>query len=294
MKNLEGMGQTDEMAVAQPVETRQRSLDFWPKDRRRELRVPVDVSSASAVLLRLFDELAYGLIVIDAGRRVVHINRAARGAVAREQRLRVRGRALEAWRERDAKPFTLALDTAFCGKRAVLKIGESPGTIMLVPLPGTVSTSAVRASPVGHIALVFERSACAESLSIALYAQNHGLTSGEERVLRALNEDQSVGEVASTLGTAISTIRTHVNHIREKTGARSLRALVANVRSVPPLMPAFGELLTRSEKKRRVFCTRRFFNQSTSPHPPTARHKPPAPSCHCGWCTECRSPRMWV
>ena len=71
------------------------------------------------------------------------------------------------------------------------------------------------------------------------------LTSGEERVLRALNEDQSVGEVAGSLGTAISTIRTHVNHIREKTGARSLRALVANVRSVPPLMPAFGDKFKR-------------------------------------------------
>ena len=77
MKNLEDKGQTDEMAVAQPVETRQRSLDFWPNDRRRELRVPVDVSSASAVLLRLFDELAYGLIVIDAGRRVVRVQRFA-------------------------------------------------------------------------------------------------------------------------------------------------------------------------------------------------------------------------
>ena len=112
---------------------------------------------------------------------------------------------------------------------------------MLVPLPSPDATGAVSASQMVHIALVFERSACAESLSIAFYAQNHGLTSGEQRVLCALNEDQSVGEVAGTLGTAISTIRTHVNHIREKTGARSLRALVANVRSVPPLMPAFGD-----------------------------------------------------
>ena len=221
----------------------------FANDRRRFSRLPADVSSASVALLRLFNELAYGLIVVDANRQVVHINRAARGALAREQRLRVRGRALEAWRERDAKVFADAMHRAFSGRRAAMRIGESKGStqgttqgsIILVPLPAPVSIGTLNTSQVGHIALVFERAACAESLSIAFYAQNHGLTSGEERVLRALNEDQSVGEVASTLGTAISTIRTHVNHIREKTGARSLRALVANLRSVPPLMPAFGD-----------------------------------------------------
>ena len=225
------------------------SHDDWPNERRRSPRPRVDVSPASTTLLRLFNELAYGLIVVDANRQVVHINRAARGALAREQRLRVRGRALEAWCERDAKVFAHALATAFSGRRAAMKIGASKGTaqgttqgtIILVPLPAPVSMGTLNTSQVGHIALVFERSACAQSLSIAFYAQNHGLTSGEERVLRALNEDQSVGEVANTLGTAISTIRTHVNHIREKTGARSLRALVANVRSVPPLMPASGD-----------------------------------------------------
>ena len=220
-------------------------FDAVASERRRYSRLSADMSPGSAALLRLFNELAYGLIVVDANRQVIHINRAARGALAREQRLRVRGRALEAWRDRDAKVFARALYAAFSGRRAAMKIGDSKdsaqGTIILVPLAVSVSLGSLNQSHVGHIALVFERSACAESLSIAFYAQNHGLTSGEERVLRALNQDQSVGEVASALGTAISTIRTHVNHIREKTGARSLRALVANVRSVPPLMPAFGD-----------------------------------------------------
>ncbi len=240
MKDAQDMGNRIEAALPQQAGPGDHP-DSGPGDRRNHSRLQVDVSATGAALLRLFNELAYGLIVVDAGRQVVHINRAARGALAREQCVRVRGRALEAWRECDAKVFTHAMDTAFKGRRAAMKLGGLQGTIMLVPLPSTVATGAASASLIGHIALVFERSACAESLSIAFYAQNHGLTSGEERVLRALNEDQSVGEVAGSLGTAISTIRTHVNHIREKTGARSLRALVANVRSVPPLMPAFGD-----------------------------------------------------
>ncbi len=245
MKNAEEFEGVSESNIAQLNLTDTVELDAKANDRRRFARLPADVSSASVALLRLFNELAYGLIVVDANRQVIHINRAARGALAREQRLRVRGRALEAWRESDTKVFADAMNRAFCGRRAAMKIGDCKGTtqgsIILVPLPAPSLVGALNESQVGHIALVFERAACAESLSIAFYAQNHGLTSGEERVLRALNEDQSVGEVASALGTAISTIRTHVNHIREKTGARSLRALVANLRSAPPLMPAFGD-----------------------------------------------------
>ncbi len=250
MKTMQNFGSDSEAATAQPSGPRALSHTFWPNERRSDLRGHTDVSTASAALLRLFNELAYGLIVVDAARQVVHINRAARGSLAREQRVRVRGRALQAWHERDAKAFGEALDKTFSGKRTALKIGELQGPIMLVPLPGDVAIENLDLLPsplgrkqpaVGHIALVFERSACSESLGVTFYAQNHGLTSGEERVLRALNEDQSVGEVADALGTAISTIRTHVNHIREKTGAKSLRSLVANVRSVPPLMPAFGD-----------------------------------------------------
>ena len=199
MKDAHEIDRQIEVAAGQPTARKAghaEQHDHWPIERRGLRRPLVDVPSAGAALLRLFNELAYGLIVLDSERQVVHINRAARGALAREQSLRVRGRALQAWRECDAPVFSRALDNAFSGKRAAMKIGKPQSTIMLVPLPGMVSTSATGALQVGHIALVFERSACAESLSIAFYAQNHGLTSGEERVLRALNEDQSVGEVA--------------------------------------------------------------------------------------------------
>ena len=229
--------------TGQPVQRGQ--AEYGANERRGHQRPLVDVSSASVALLRLFDQLAYGLIVLDSTRQVIHINRAARGALARERRVRVLGRTLEAWYESDAKAFTRAMEAGFSGKRITMKIGESvrptQGAIIVVPLPGTFAIGALQASQVGHVALVFERSPCAEALSIAFFARNHGLTLGEERVLRALNEDKSVGEVAGALGAAISTIRTHLNHIREKTGTRSLRALVANVRSVPPLMPAFGD-----------------------------------------------------
>ncbi len=204
---------------------------------------PCEVGCATEepALLRLFNELAYGLIVVDNGRQVTHINRAGRAVLAREQCLRVAGRALSAWFDRDALAFSNAVNKAFQGKRGILRIGASGGSILLVPLPGHASEKGISPSGIGHVALVFERSPCAESLSIAFFAQSHRLTGSEERVLHALSSNESITKVAKTLNSAASTVRTHLNHIREKTGAGSLRALVASVKSMPPLMPAFGE-----------------------------------------------------
>ena len=212
--------------------------------RRREsdhARSDANLAEGQPALLALIDELAYGLIVVNSGRLVTHINRAARAVLGRAQCLRVTGRALGAWFDRDAIPFSNAMTKAFQGKRTIMKLGDAKGGIMLVPLQTNsgITVNGIRAPEIGHIALLFERSSCSESLSIAFFAQSHGLTNGEERVLRALNDNQSVGEAATSLCTAASTVRTHLNHIREKTGSRSLRALVASVKSMPPLMPAF-------------------------------------------------------
>ena len=223
----------------------QKSVGRSHSDEEGMTRAERRKSLAEPTLQRLFNELAYGLIVIDAARQVSHINRAARGILAREQRLRVHGRTLKAWHERDARSFDVAISKAFQGKRNIMRIGEAQGSIMLVPLSVAATpdapTSEMNTRSVRQIALVFERSACSESLAIALYAQSHGLTSGEERVLRALSDNQSIDEAANALSSAVSTVRTHVIHIREKTGARSLRAMVSSLKSIPPLMPAFGD-----------------------------------------------------
>ena len=101
---------------------------------RESIDVERRTTFAEPTLQTLFNELAYGLIVIDAARQVSHINRAARGILAREQRLRVRGRTLDAWHERDANTFDVAIKKAFQGKRNIMRIGEAHGSIMLVPL----------------------------------------------------------------------------------------------------------------------------------------------------------------
>ena len=75
-----------------------------------------------------------------------------------------------------------------------------------------------------------------EALSVQGFARSHGLTAAETRVLVALCEGTPPGAVAAQVGVAISTVRTQIGNIRQKTGAESIRDLVRQVAVLPPLM----------------------------------------------------------
>jgi len=68
------------------------------------------------------------------------------------------------------------------------------------------------------------------------FARLHGLTGGEGRVLAALCGGARPAEVAREHGVALSTVRSQIGSIRLKTGAASIRDLLAQVARLPPLM----------------------------------------------------------
>jgi DNA-binding CsgD family transcriptional regulator len=75
-----------------------------------------------------------------------------------------------------------------------------------------------------------------EALSVDAYARSHGLTLAEARVLERLASGEAPCQAAQVLGVAISTVRTQIGQIRQKTGARSIRALLREIATLPPLM----------------------------------------------------------
>jgi DNA-binding CsgD family transcriptional regulator len=86
-----------------------------------------------------------------------------------------------------------------------------------------------------HIALIFTRRQLCEPLMLHHFARQHHLTSTEENVLRQLCENAEQQGVASSLGIAVSTVRSHIKSIAQKTGFHSMRALQAHLASLPPL-----------------------------------------------------------
>ncbi len=83
--------------------------------------------------------------------------------------------------------------------------------------------------------LIFGRQEVCGPLSVQFFAREHGMTMAESAVLAALCNGHSPRRIADDHGTAISTIRTHILKIREKTGVRSITDLLCVASRLPPL-----------------------------------------------------------
>jgi len=184
-------------------------------------------------LAATLDEIDYGLLLLAGGTQVVHVNHAARAELNSSHPLQLLGRDVRARRTEDVRPLAEALQAAATrGLRKLLTLGEGEQRISISIVP--LSPPREGAEPV-TLVLLGKRRVC-EVLSVQAFALSHGLTSAEARVLAALCRGTSPGRIASEIGVAISTVRTHIGNIRQKTGAESIRALVQQVAVLPPLM----------------------------------------------------------
>ena len=68
------------------------------------------------------------------------------------------------------------------------------------------------------------------------FAQCHGLTAAEARVLEVLCAGITPRAAALHLGVGLATVRTQIGCIRAKAGADSMRTLVQQVAKLPPMV----------------------------------------------------------
>ena len=178
----------------------------------------------AAIFADALDGLAAGMFLVDADRRLIHVNAAGRAILAADDVLRAiggrlvarDGRANQALREiltdggdapGDAKGIALA-PTAAGGERYVAHV---------LPL----TAGARRRAGIGYAATaaMFVRKAALDSAAADTLAEACHLTPTELRVLLAIVDIGGVPEVAAALGVAASTIKTHLGRVFQKTGA---------------------------------------------------------------------------
>lgn len=192
-------------------------------------------------LAAALNEIDYGVLLLDEDARLLHANRVAGNELDESHPLQLLGRELRARDPEDVAPLGDALRQATRrGLRRLLTLGQKqrrPVGVSVVPLPalGSDERSAT-------LVILGRRQVGAE-LAVESFARIHGLTGGETRVLLALSHGDQPAEVARAHGVAISTVRTQIGAIRQKTGAPSIRALLRQVAALPPLM---GVLLSAS------------------------------------------------
>lgn len=186
------------------------------------------------VLMRLLDEIDYGLVLLDAAGTLRCTNRRALQSFAELGPLRLAQGRVMARHAADQQALERAIEQARCNRRTfvALRRGASRATVAIVPIerPG-----AARSEPLS-ILLVLQRERVCEPLTLDYFARAHRLTLAERNVLDGLCAGQRPAQTALRLGVALSTVRTQISNIRAKTDADSIAGLLSRLAALPPMV----------------------------------------------------------
>jgi len=120
------------------------------------------------------------------------------------------------------------------GMRRMLHLGPGDG--------GRVMTvSGLGNAPIGVVRpclLTISRASVCDELPLKLYAKLCALTPAESQVLELLVHGLDPVLVARSLDVRLTTVRTHISKILDKSGSRSLRDLQRRVAMLPPVASA--------------------------------------------------------
>jgi DNA-binding CsgD family transcriptional regulator len=181
------------------------------------------------LLARALDEVDFGIVLVAADGAVLHLNHRAQHALCAEQGLQLIGNRLHAGDPRSLARLQHALhDAAQRGLRRLLALGQGDDRQLAALVP---------VQP-GVAALLLGRTSVCEDLSLQCFARSHELTAAETRVLAALGRGVAPAEIAREQGVKISTVRTQISAIRQKTGTSTITALVRLVAGLPPMVGA--------------------------------------------------------
>ena len=193
-----------------------------------------DSFDAGADLLGLLvDELAHGVMIVNAQGWILHANRAALVALQRGVGLATTHGRLKLKSVPDPSRLTLVLGQAAGGKRSLTRFEGAGGSTNLAVVP----LNRQSAGPCDRIALLLSREESCEPSLLASFAQSHRLTRTEEQVLQLLCRCLSAPEIAIQMKVAVSTIRSHVRSLCVKTSTHGVRQLINRVMALPQLAP---------------------------------------------------------
>jgi DNA-binding CsgD family transcriptional regulator len=205
----------------------------------QELTLPASVAppvhegaAAGSMLEQMLDIVDYGMLLLLPNGRVAFANHAARLELQDHPLLSLHGSALHVRHACDAAPLRDALVAALHkGCQKLLTLGDDGRSWLSIAVVPLACGAAVAD---GVLLLLGKRTVC-EELSIDAFGRQHELTLAEQRVLKLLCAGRRPGEVAGTLGVALSTVRTQTGSILVKTGMPGIGALLRELSRLPPL-----------------------------------------------------------
>ncbi|HEX6707782.1 MAG TPA: helix-turn-helix transcriptional regulator [Albitalea sp.] len=206
----------------------------FPVERGASVSRHANAAGASTgLLMRILDELDYGLMLVDDRAKVRFANRVALGECASTHCMHLHEGHVRPRLERHHEDFRRALGAARHGRRSMLNFQTEGGMASLAVVPMTEPADPSREPAT---LLVFSRKQVCEPLTVDFFARQHRLTAAEVSVLRGLCGGMRPSEIARAAGVALSTVRTQIGSLRMKTGAGSIGELVRVVTVLPPIV----------------------------------------------------------
>jgi DNA-binding CsgD family transcriptional regulator len=217
-------------------QARQRMRLIVPHVRRSvSVGGTIDLKTAETVTyIDMLDGISAGVFLVDAGGRIVHANLAGQMILAADDVVRaVDGRvaARDGRTDETLRGIFAAIaagDDAIGSEGFAAPLTARSGDLYVAHVLPLNTGERRRAREVfPAIAALFVRRAALKEPSLPqAIAKIYGLTRSELRVLEAVVEIGGVADVAQALGLAASTVKTHLHHVFEKTGARRQSDLV--------------------------------------------------------------------
>ena len=185
-------------------------------------------------LLRVIDEIDYGILVINAQREILQANHLARHELLTGHWMAsvnnlLTGRSIDLCGQ-----IEQGLKHACRGQRKLVFLDSSQGDmpVAFIPLTHPVETD----TPT--VLVLLTRQKVCDNLAVRMYARAQCLSPSEESVMIGLCRGLEVSDIARENGVAQSTVRSQVKSLREKTGCPSIRRLIQRIHSLPPMVPA--------------------------------------------------------
>ena len=200
---------------------------------------PLDRGAAPAaqLLARMLDEIDYGLLLVSADAQLRYANGLARLEVTGMGRLQLVQGRLVALEGLEQAALRSAVANAALGRRSLLTVGLNGQALSLAVIPMPAGDEPDDgAEPLAL--LVFNRPQHCAELTVEFFARSQRLTGAESRVLLRLCQGSKPNDIARQQGVAISTVRTQIGSIRDKTRSTSIQDLIRRVADLPPFAPA--------------------------------------------------------
>jgi DNA-binding CsgD family transcriptional regulator len=214
-----------------PADTRAPALvapavGYHGPDRRRAAAPGV------SWLALMLDEVGHGMLLLGEGARVLHANHIARAELGAPHPLQLADGQLRARQWHDETALFAALSAAGRGLRRLLTVGSGDQRASLAVVPLGVGDGPAR------VLVSLGRQRLSHQLTLECFARSHGLTGAETRVLEQLCAGTEPQRIAALHGVEISTVRTQITCIRQKTGAGDITGLLMRVARLPPIVSA--------------------------------------------------------